>query len=85
MNRRASATTTALRARLGKNPNVPLTAIYSRNDGIVSWQTCVLREELWAENVEVKSASHLGMCANPAVIRLVADKLSRKKITMGRN
>jgi pimeloyl-ACP methyl ester carboxylesterase len=85
VNRGASATTTTLRARLGKNPNVPLTAIYSRNDGIVSWQTCVLREELWAENVEVKNASHLGMCVNPAVIRLVADKLSRKKIAMGRN
>lgn len=45
---------------------VPVTAIYSRNDGIVDWRTCPDRHTPGAVNVEV-SSSHLGMGVDPTV------------------
>ena len=78
INRGKTSLSEKLRLRLRQIPEVPLTAIYSKNDGIVAWQTCVLRPDTMAENIEVNKASHLGMCANPDVMRLVAETLSRK-------
>ena len=43
-------------------------AIYSRSDGIVSWQACL---DPCAEHVEVDS-SHTGMSVNVAVYRALA-------------
>jgi pimeloyl-ACP methyl ester carboxylesterase len=43
-------------------------AIYSRSDGIVSWQACL---DTCAEHVEVDS-SHTGMSVNVAVYRVLA-------------
>ena len=42
---------------------VPFTAIYSRNDGIVDWRACL---DPAAAHVEVK-ASHIGMAVDPRV------------------
>jgi esterase/lipase len=55
---------------------VPATSIYSRTDGVASWQTCidVVREH--AENVEVRG-SHVGMGINPAVVLAVLDRLAQ--------
>ena len=51
----------------GRRPiEVPLTAIYSRNDGIVDWRTCPDPHTPGAVNVEV-SSSHLGMGLDPTV------------------
>ena len=55
---------------------VPLTVVYSRRDGIVSWQACIDRSSLDVEHVEVFS-THLGMGIDPDVWRLVADRLAR--------
>lgn len=57
---------------------VTVTAIWSRTDGIVPWEGCRVdeRDEPTAENVEVVS-SHVGMVANPLVLRVVVDRLSR--------
>jgi len=49
-------------------------AIYSRSDGIVSWQSCL---DPFAEQVEVDS-SHSGMSVNRDVYRLLADFLDQK-------
>jgi triacylglycerol lipase len=49
-------------------PGVRAVAIYSRSDGIVSWEACL---DPCAEHVEVES-SHTGMSVNPAVYRVVA-------------
>ena len=46
--------------------NVPIKAIYSRNDGIVDWRTCPDHHTPSAENVEV-SSSHIGMGLDPTV------------------
>jgi pimeloyl-ACP methyl ester carboxylesterase len=50
---------------------VPLTAVYSRRDGIVSWEACIDRHNGHAKHVEVTS-SHLAMGLDPVVWRLAA-------------
>jgi pimeloyl-ACP methyl ester carboxylesterase len=54
---------------------VPSTAVYSRLDGIVSWQACQEPETRLHENVEVR-CSHLGFGVDPATLWLVADRLA---------
>lgn len=54
---------------------VPITAIYSRRDGVVSWQACVDPEDgAPIEHVEV-GATHLGLGFHSEVYRLVARRL----------
>jgi pimeloyl-ACP methyl ester carboxylesterase len=60
----------------GVPPRVPMTAIYSRSDGIFDWRRCLQPESPIAENVEVFS-SHLGMASNPLALHVVADRLSQ--------
>ena len=54
---------------------VPSTAVYSRRDGIVAWQTCIGPETALHENVEVRCA-HLGFGTDPATLWLIADRLA---------
>jgi pimeloyl-ACP methyl ester carboxylesterase len=55
---------------------VPSTAIYSRTDGVVSWETCIDTYGAERENVEVLS-SHCGLGLNPAALWVVADRLAQ--------
>jgi pimeloyl-ACP methyl ester carboxylesterase len=55
---------------------VAYTSVYSRSDAIIDWRTCL---DPAAELVEVDS-SHTGMGTDPAVHRIVADRIAR--ITM---
>lgn len=50
---------------------VDAVAIYSRTDGVVSWEACLDPD---ARQVEVDS-SHIGMSVNPAVYRILAEVL----------
>jgi pimeloyl-ACP methyl ester carboxylesterase len=52
---------------------VPATAIYSRWDGIVAWQTCREDPGPTTESVAVHS-SHLGFGHNPTALWVVADR-----------
>lgn len=63
-------------AELKKTPPVPTTSIFSRTDGIVSWQCCVEQETDLSENIEVHG-SHTGMVANPTVLYALADRLAQ--------
>jgi len=54
---------------------VPLTAVYSRGDGVVSWQSCLQGDGEEQENVEVVG-SHCGLGHNPAAMWVVADRLA---------
>jgi len=54
---------------------VPSTAVYSRRDGVVSWQACIEPETTLHENVEVRCA-HLGFGVDPATLWLIADRLA---------
>jgi dienelactone hydrolase len=53
---------------------VPITAIYSRRDGVVAWQACLDRRHAHARNVEVFS-THTGLGFDPDVYRIVASRL----------
>ncbi len=47
--------------------DVPVTCIYSRTDGIVSWPACAESPGPRRENIEI-TGSHLGMTNNPAAL-----------------
>jgi dienelactone hydrolase len=66
-----------LREAIAGDLPVPATSIYSRTDGVVNWQTCLLRPSDRAENVEVHLASHIGLGVNPAALWAVADRLAQ--------
>lgn len=54
----------------------PLTAIYSRRDGIVAWHACQDPYTPHVEHVEVGS-THFGLGHDPLVYRIVAARLAR--------
>lgn len=69
-----------MRARFGQgDPRAPLpmpsTAIYSKRDGVVAWDTCIERDSALAESIEVQG-SHSGMAVSPDVLHVVADRLA---------
>jgi pimeloyl-ACP methyl ester carboxylesterase len=55
---------------------VPVTAIYSRTDGIVRWWTTIEAAGPSRENIEVRG-SHSGLAVLPAVVYAVADRLAQ--------
>jgi pimeloyl-ACP methyl ester carboxylesterase len=55
---------------------VPATAIYSRTDGVASWEWCLEDEGPRAENIEVYG-SHCGLGHNPAALVAIADRLAQ--------
>ena len=64
------------RAQLAAPLPVPSTAIYSRSDGIVAWQSCREHESPTSESLEVE-ASHLGIGHHPVVLLTIADRLAQ--------
>jgi esterase/lipase len=55
---------------------VPTTAIYSKKDGIVPWESCMEQiEDATHQNIEVTS-SHLGMGTNKDIMHIIAHKIS---------
>lgn len=71
-----AAISAAMRDRLATPIEVPITAVYSRRDGIVAWEACLDHDNPRATNVEVTS-SHFGMGIDPTVWALAAGLLSR--------
>ena len=55
---------------------MPSTAIYSKEDGVVAWQTCIEPETEISENIRV-IGSHSGMSMNSHVLHIVADRLAQ--------
>jgi len=53
---------------------VPITALYSRTDGVVSWQAAFDEHNPDVEHVEV-GGSHIGLGVNADVYRIVAERL----------
>jgi len=56
--------------------DVPVTCIYSRTDGIVSWPACAESQGPRRENIEI-TGSHLGMTNNPAAVIAIVDRLAQ--------
>lgn len=57
---------------------VPIAAVFSRIDGVVTWEACIDYENPNVEHVEVTS-SHLGLIFNADVYRVVAQVLDRSE------
>ena len=55
---------------------MPVTAVYTKADGVVAWQTCLQVDGVLRENVEVPG-SHCGLGHNPAALWVVADRLAQ--------
>jgi pimeloyl-ACP methyl ester carboxylesterase len=55
---------------------VPLTAVFTRRDGIVAWQACIDRHSPSVEHVEV-SSTHIGLGFDPDVWEIVAHRVAR--------
>jgi pimeloyl-ACP methyl ester carboxylesterase len=53
----------------------PVTAIYSRTDGVVAWQACIDPWTPDVEHIEVGS-SHMGLGLDPDVYRLVVQRMA---------
>lgn len=58
--------------------DVPLTAIFSRTDGVVSWRTCVFDPSPLRECIEVRG-SHTGLIHNATSLVVVADRLAQQE------
>ena len=56
--------------------SMPATSVYSKEDGVVSWEACVEPETELSENIRVL-ASHSGMAMNADVLHIVADRLAQ--------
>ncbi|MDE1145596.1 MAG: hypothetical protein PW843_03110 [Azospirillaceae bacterium] len=60
--------------RLAQPLPMPSTAIYSRDDGVVAWQSCWVPEPLG--QVVAVEGPHVTMCRNPEVLRALAQALA---------
>ena len=56
--------------------SVPITAIFTRRDGIVAWQACIDRASPDVEHIEV-SSTHIGLGIDPDVWEIVARTLAK--------
>jgi pimeloyl-ACP methyl ester carboxylesterase len=63
-------------ATLNQPPDVPVTAIYSRSDGILAWQSCLEVDGGLRESLEVRGP-HSTMARNLAAWRIIADRLAQ--------
>lgn len=77
---RAGANHDAIEARIAERYRVPLavpvTSIFSKKDGVVSWQASVDHWSPDAENIEVHT-THFGFGFSKEVLSLIAERLAR--------
>lgn len=64
--------------QLNEPPNVPVTAIYTRSDGIVAWESCVEVEGGERESIEIRGP-HGTMVRNAAAWRIIAERLAQQE------
>lgn len=62
--------------RFAVTPPVPTTAIFSRSDGIVAWQSCIEKPKAKVESIEVVG-SHVGLGHNALSLYAIADRLAQ--------
>lgn len=63
-------------ARAARPLTIPLTAVFTRSDGVVAWTACI---DPWNEvDYQEVSTSHLGLVLHPEAIRSVAEAIARQ-------
>jgi len=63
-------------ARYDKPLTTPVTAVFSKSDGVVAWEACFDRRSAGIEHVEVRT-THIGLGFCPEVYSIIADRLAR--------
>lgn len=66
----------AVAARYAVPIRCPVTAVYSKRDGVVAWQACIDHWSPSVRHVEV-SETHVGLGFAPRVLTIVADEVER--------
>jgi len=67
----------AVAARDAVPLQVPVTAVFSKRDGVVAWKACIDRVNTGVEHVEVR-ATHFGLGLSPDVLELIAQRLESR-------
>ncbi|MDT8991694.1 alpha/beta hydrolase [Curvibacter sp. APW13] len=57
-------------------PPVPTTAVYSRLDGVVSWQCAMEQDVEGGESIHLRGNTHCGMASSPTALYLIAERLA---------
>ena len=65
-----------VRAAFRPHLEVPATSVYSRTDGVVNWQSSLVRKTATTENIRVLG-SHIGLGFNISAIYAIADRLAQ--------
>jgi thioesterase domain-containing protein len=65
----------AVRSRYATPLTVPVTAVYSKRDGVVAWQACIDQWSPHVNHVEV-DATHVGLILSPRVLEIVAAEIA---------
>ncbi len=63
-------------ARYASPLTVPVTAVYSRLDGVVAWRACIDERSPNVEHVEIVS-THAGLGFSPDALSIIADRLAQ--------
>jgi len=67
----------SLLERMAETPPVPTTALYTRGDGVVAWQSTVeISDRPDVENIHVGGA-HIGLGFNPRALVAITDRLAQ--------
>jgi pimeloyl-ACP methyl ester carboxylesterase len=66
----------AVRSRYATPLTVPVTAVYSKRDGVVAWQACIDRWSPHVSHVEVDE-THVGLVLSPRVLAIVAEAVAK--------
>jgi pimeloyl-ACP methyl ester carboxylesterase len=67
----------AVRSRYATPLRVPVSAVYSKRDGIVAWRACIDRWSSDVDHIEVDE-THLGLVLSPRVLAIVAREVERE-------
>lgn len=63
-------------ARYERPLTTPVTAVFSKADGVVAWEACIDRRSVGVEHVEVRT-THIGLGFCPEVFGIIASRLAR--------
>ncbi len=67
----------SIRTRLRQRPPVPVTSIYSKDDGVVRWEQCVETETAESENIELPGARHEELPMHPKALEAITHRLAQ--------
>jgi len=65
--------------RIRTEPPVPCTSLYSKLDGVVSWEASRIDDHLGHRAIELEGVSHLGLVSDPRALAAVARAIAEQK------